>query len=215
MKPKYVVLLMVGSILITAGAMAGGYFLSQAEEAEEEQTRTTTQSSQSSTSRLPVQAGSGGGQTLNPSTQAVNGATTPSGQQQSVPGPDEFASYEQYANETSALVSDLSQGTGEEAISGDTVTVVYQGWLTDGTLFDQSRTNAEGQIEAFSFSIGQGQVIRGWEEGIPGMRVGGKRRLVIPSEAGYGSSGQGSIPPDSMLIFDVELVQIQPREPGL
>ena len=129
-----------------------------------------------------------------------------------MPTPDEFEIYEQYAGETSALFGEVAIGNGNEPKTGDTVAVIYQGWLTDGTLFDSSPKNDQGQIEAFSFRLGAGEVIRGWDQGISGMKVGGKRRLVIPPSVGYGENGQGPIPPNAILIFDVELVQIIPAE---
>jgi FKBP-type peptidyl-prolyl cis-trans isomerase FkpA len=96
---------------------------------------------------------------------------------------------------------DLSVGTGTEATAGRTLAVYYSGWLPDGSLFD---SNA-GTNKPFTFVLGQGRVIAGWDEGLVGMRVGGKRKLVIPSDLAYGESGNGSIPPDSVLVFDVEL----------
>jgi len=110
-------------------------------------------------------------------------------------------------------VIDLSQGTGAVAHSGDSVIVQYSGWLTDGSLFDSSRSRGQ----PFPFTIGQGQVIAGWDEGIPGMAAGGKRKLIIPSTLGYGSQGQQDpntgatiIPPDATLVFEVELISVTP-----
>jgi FKBP-type peptidyl-prolyl cis-trans isomerase len=87
--------------------------------------------------------------------------------------------------------------------------MIYQGWLTNGQLFDQSRVNEQNQIEPYVFQLGGGQVIQGWEQGIVGMKEGGKRRLIIPSSLGYGSTGQGPIPANAMLIFDVELLKTE------
>ena len=96
-------------------------------------------------------------------------------------------------------------GTGPSPQTGQSVNVHYTGWLTDGTKFDSSVDR--GQV--FSFQIGRGNVIRGWDEGVASMKVGGKRRLIIPPDLGYGSRGSaGSIPPDATLIFDVELISI-------
>jgi len=101
---------------------------------------------------------------------------------------------------------DLQVGTSTAAKSGDSITVNYTGWLTNGTKFDSSIDR--GQTS--DFIIGVGNVIAGWDEGIPGMKVGGTRLLVIPPTLGYGSSGSGSIiPPDSTLIFEVQLVAIK------
>ena len=102
-------------------------------------------------------------------------------------------------------------GTGAEAMNGQTVTTNYTGWLYDenapdnkGAAFDSTDGGAP-----FSFVLGAGSVIQGWEQGIPGMRVGGTRRLVIPPGLAYGSQGRGSIPPNATLIFDIELVGVQ------
>lgn len=99
---------------------------------------------------------------------------------------------------------DLVEGTGATPRSGQTVQVHYTGTLEDGTQFDSSRDSGR----PFSFRLGAGQVIRGWDEGIATMRVGGRRQLIIPPNLGYGSRGVGPIPPNSTLIFDVELLRI-------
>ncbi len=100
--------------------------------------------------------------------------------------------------------TDLEPGSGAEAIAGQTVTVNYRGTLTNGKEFDSSYGRAP-----FSFRLGGGQVIKGWDEGVAGMQVGGKRRLVIPPDLGYGSRGAGGvIPPDATLIFEVELLRV-------
>ncbi|HKC59238.1 MAG TPA: FKBP-type peptidyl-prolyl cis-trans isomerase [Myxococcales bacterium] len=100
-------------------------------------------------------------------------------------------------------MEDLVVGTGPEAKKGQTVSVHYTGWLTDGKKFDSS--NDHGQ--PFSFALGRGQVIQGWDEGVVGMKVGGRRKLTIPPEMGYGKQGfPGAIPPNSTLVFEVELL---------
>ena len=145
-------------------------------------------------------------QNSNPGLQVLGSESTSSSS--SLPGPEDFDQYEQLAQDDSTSFIDVVEGNGREASVGDTLAVVYSGWLTDGTLFDQSRRNEQGQIEAFTFELGARQVIQGWEQGLLGMREGGRRRLIIPAALGYGASGQGSIPPNSMLIFDVELAQV-------
>ena len=101
---------------------------------------------------------------------------------------------------------DITVGTGQEAKTGDTVSVHYSGYLTDGTKFDSSVDRGE----PFQFTVGAGNVIAGWDEGLVGMRVGGVRQLTIPPDLGYGAAGAGggTIPPNATLIFDVELISI-------
>jgi FKBP-type peptidyl-prolyl cis-trans isomerase FkpA len=107
--------------------------------------------------------------------------------------------------ESGLLYEDVVEGTGEEAVAGRLVTVHYTGWLSDGTRFDSSREHGQ----PFEVPIGQGHVIRGWDEGIPGMRVGGQRKLVIPPVLGYGERGvPGTIPAGATLVFDVELLDV-------
>ncbi|MDX8399354.1 MAG: FKBP-type peptidyl-prolyl cis-trans isomerase [Gallionellaceae bacterium] len=94
---------------------------------------------------------------------------------------------------------------GDIAERGHTVTVHYTGWLTDGTKFDSSR----GRDEPFQFTLGSGEVIAGWDEGVQGMQVGAVRKLTIPAALAYGKEGvEGTIPPNSVLIFEVQLLEI-------
>jgi len=106
----------------------------------------------------------------------------------------------------SLVIDDLTPGTGTEAATGDSVDVHYTGWLTDGKKFDSSKDRGR----PFSFKLGAGMVIKGWDEGVAGMKVGGKRKLMIPPELGYGTRGAGNvIPPNAELIFEVELLKIK------
>lgn len=103
--------------------------------------------------------------------------------------------------------TDQTVGSGPEAKTGQTAVVHYTGWLTDGTKFDSSKDRGQ----PFSFPLGQGRVIKGWDEGVVGMKVGGKRELIIPPELGYGARGTpgGPIPPNAILKFEVELLDLK------
>jgi len=114
---------------------------------------------------------------------------------------------EQKVTTKSGLVyEDIKVGKGAEAKAGDTVTVHYTGWLTNGTKFDSSKD----RNEPFVFHLGAGGVIPGWDEGVQGMKVGGVRKLTIPPQLGYGASGAGGvIPPNATLVFEVELLGVK------
>jgi FKBP-type peptidyl-prolyl cis-trans isomerase FkpA len=119
--------------------------------------------------------------------------------------PSKDAGAKEIVTPTGLKYVDLKVGAGAEAKAGDTVEVHYTGWLLDGTKFDSSRDSNR----PFRFKLGAGQVIKGWDEGVAGMKVGGKRKLTIPPELGYGRQGAGSvIPPGATLVFEVELLGI-------
>jgi FKBP-type peptidyl-prolyl cis-trans isomerase FkpA len=100
---------------------------------------------------------------------------------------------------------DIKEGTGDVATAGRPVSVHYTGWLTNGTKFDSSKDRGQ----PFEFPLGGGRVIRGWDEGVQGMKVGGVRKLTIPAELGYGARGAGGvIPPNATLVFEVELLKV-------
>lgn len=109
------------------------------------------------------------------------------------------------ANQGELIIEDIEVGTGDAVVeAGDDIVIHYHGTLTDGTVFDSSVDRGE----PFQTQIGVGQVIQGWDEGVIGMKTGGKRKLTIPPQMAYGEQGVGSIPPNSTLIFEVELVEI-------
>lgn len=126
------------------------------------------------------------------------------GQHATAPGSDKV---------TKLKIIDTKVGTGAEAVAGKMVTVHYSGWLYDdtkqnhhGVQFDSSRSHGH----PFSFMLGAGRVIKGWDQGVAGMKVGGKRTLIIPASLGYGARGAGSdIPPNAALVFDVELLDVK------
>jgi FKBP-type peptidyl-prolyl cis-trans isomerase len=109
------------------------------------------------------------------------------------------------AQGTNLKVEDVQIGTGDVAAAGKKVTVHYTGTLTDGTKFDSS----VDRNQPFTFTLGAGEVIQGWDQGVAGMKVGGKRKLTIPPSLGYGSRATGPIPANSTLIFDVELLKVE------
>ncbi|MEO8847951.1 MAG: FKBP-type peptidyl-prolyl cis-trans isomerase [Casimicrobiaceae bacterium] len=108
---------------------------------------------------------------------------------------------------------DIKQGEGAEAQTGKVVVVHYSGWLYDATAPEGKGKKFDSSLDRkvpFGFYLGEGKVIKGWDQGVVGMKVGGKRRLIIPPELGYGSRGAGGvIPPDATLIFDVELLEVK------
>lgn len=108
-------------------------------------------------------------------------------------------------NKDGFIIEDITDGTGDVAVSGKMITVNYKGTLTNGKQFDSSYDHGT----PFSFQLGAGDVIKGWDQGFAGMKVGGKRKLTIPPELGYGVNGAGaSIPPNATLIFEVELLKV-------
>jgi FKBP-type peptidyl-prolyl cis-trans isomerase FkpA len=107
--------------------------------------------------------------------------------------------------ESGLVYEDISEGAGDVATAGKMVSVHYTGWLTDGTKFDSSKD----RNDPFMFPLGAGHVIRGWDEGVQGMKPGGVRKLTIPPQLGYGARGAGGvIPPNATLVFEVELLKI-------
>ncbi len=147
--------------------------------------------------------GSGG----SPSASAARCATTPTGS-------DRFVNPVHLTTTADGLqYGDIVTGTGPAPQKGDNVTVQYTGWLTNGCVFDSSR---EPGRTPFQFVIGATppNVIAGWEEGVLPMHVGGKRRLVIPPSLGYGAAAQGPIPPNSTLVFEVQLLAVGPPPPS-
>jgi FKBP-type peptidyl-prolyl cis-trans isomerase FkpA len=122
------------------------------------------------------------------------------------PEPAASATGTKTADVTELVIKDVKVGTGAVAKSGQSVTVHYTGWLTDGTKFDSSVDSGQ----PFTFNLGAGEVIKGWDEGVAGMKVGGKRTLTIPPAKGYGDAGAGGvIPPGATLVFDVELLGVK------
>ena len=157
----------------------------------------------SANSSNPAQLGSG------QSNSTIAGSTSASSSSTTAPGPETFKQYEQYKDSPAALFGDIQVGTGAEATANKKVGIFYKGWLTDGTLFDQSRADDSGKLQPFVFTVGARNVIVGMEQDIVGMKVGGTRRMIIPPAVGYGAQTQGNIPANSVMIFDVQLVAVE------
>lgn len=119
--------------------------------------------------------------------------------------PSQFGQYDSYRDKPTAMFGDVIVGTGAAVTRGSAVTVNYRGWLTNGTLFDESYSTKNG----FTFTEGAGKVISGWEEGVFGMKIGGRRLVIVPPALGYGSSVHGPIPGNSVLVFEIELVDVK------
>lgn len=123
--------------------------------------------------------------------------------------PATFSQYDKYKNDRAALFADLNVGNGAELTANKKAAVYYKGWLADGKLFDMSRADEKGELQPFIFTLGAHQVIAGWEQALEGMKVGGVRFVIVPPAAGYGVQGQGSIPGNSVLIFQVQLLAVE------
>ena len=136
-------------------------------------------------------------QTSSPSATIIDSAT---------PAPEESPEATEMGNVTDLIIEDETIGTGEEATAGKRVTVNYLGTLTDGIKFDSSYDRGT----PFAFTLGAGEVIEGWDKGVAGMKVGGKRKLTIPSTMAYGENGiPGAIPGGATLVFEVELLGVE------
>jgi FKBP-type peptidyl-prolyl cis-trans isomerase len=149
-------------------------------------------------------------------TKKENQAQMPQGQQPPQQAAQQAQTNAQPGNLTSMVtppgaggdlkIEDPVVGTGAEAQPGKKVSVHYTGWLTDGKEFDSSKKSGK----PFEFQLGGGQVIQGWDRGVVGMKVGGKRKLTIPSQLGYGERGAGGvIPPNATLVFEIELLKVE------
>ena len=168
------------------------------------------------TSITPAPTLDSGLQVAGPSSVAANGGNSDSllggtarkqeaPSRNSLPGPSEFKQYEAHRDKPTALYIDVIPGTGKDVAVGSIANVMYRGWLTDGTMFDENYSSRK----AFTFKEGENKVIPGLEEGMFGMKAGGKRRVLVPASRGYGSTVKGPIPANSMLIFDIELLKVE------
>lgn len=156
------------------------------------------------------QLGNGSGQSpLGSSGTGSSSSSSSSGSAPTLPDPSTFAQYEKYKTGTSALFADIQVGTGAELGTNQKAAVYYRGFLTNGSVFDQTKAGSDGKTQPFVFQMGAHQVITGWEQGFAGMKVGGVRLIIVPPSVGYGATAQGSIPANSVLVFEVQLLQVQ------
>lgn len=124
--------------------------------------------------------------------------------------PSAFATHHLVTTVSGLKYQDTTVGTGAEAKSGQTVSVHYTGWLYENNAKGKKFDSSVDRGQPFQFALGAGMVIKGWDEGVAGMKVGGKRMLIIPSDLGYGARGAGGvIPPNATLVFDVELLDVK------
>jgi peptidylprolyl isomerase len=168
-----------------------------------------------SSSVLSVSGGSptnlgqlGAGNNSSQSGGGSSGGNSKSGGSQS-PSPDTFAQYDKYKDAQNSLFGDIAKGDGAELTANKTAVVTYKGWLTNGKMFDASRQNSDGSLQPFVFTLGAKQVIPGFEQGVAGMKVGGSRLVIVPPAVGYGSEAKDSIPPNSLLVFEIKLLSVQ------
>ncbi|HET9098257.1 MAG TPA: FKBP-type peptidyl-prolyl cis-trans isomerase [Candidatus Saccharimonadales bacterium] len=229
-KNKYVIVPAVA--IVTVAVASGAYLLlgeSKANTPNYDVNPTSTllssnNSAQSPSSLNTANSDSSGGLSVSNSTSSdglgeqgqtagtSNSSTSPSSSAASSNNPvnpANFSQYDKYKTATNALFGEIHVGTGTQLTAGHKATVYYKGWLTNGSLFDETKTNTSGNPIPFSFTLGAHQVITGWEEGLAGMKAGGIRLVIVPPAVGYGSQANGPIPANSVLVFEVQLVSVQ------
>jgi FKBP-type peptidyl-prolyl cis-trans isomerase FkpA len=211
-KNKYVlgVLVAVGIFALSAG---GGLLMMNRNAKGQEanlggaaEAATTSQSNTNSNEPITISQDTMTGTQIS---QNSTGSTSASSEASKILDPTTFAQYDKYKDGQNVQFVDLQKGTGTTIAAGSQVAVLYRGWLTTGKVFDESKAGTDGKMEAFGFTEGQHQVIPGWEDGLIGAKDGGVRLLIIPPALGYGATGQGPIPGNSVLVFQVQIVQVK------
>jgi FKBP-type peptidyl-prolyl cis-trans isomerase len=212
-KNKYVVWSLIGLwVLIVVAAGAWGLWKYRLSPADARTSLAAGQNDGSGTGAsgpITINAGDQGGVPLNDGSSADSSTAANSDAVNKLLDPTTFGKYESYKDNQTASFADLNVGSGTAIADGSQVAVLYKGWLTNGKLFDQSRAGSDGKLQAFVFTEGQHQVIPGWEEGLAGAKPNGVRLLIVPPAAGYGAAGSGSIPGNSVLIFQVQVLQVR------
>ena len=211
------------AILVAAGILiigAGAFFVirghdkqSPTEAAQTVGDHTVTLGQDSNSGGLTVngQAGSLGqlNGDSNGQSQGAAGSSSGSSSSSGDVNPASFAQYDKYKSSQNALFGEIQPGNGAALAVGQKANIYYKVWLTNGALVDQSPVSAAGQPQPFTFTLGEHKVIAGLEQGIAGMKVGGKRLIIVPPVVGYGSQGQGSVPANAVLVFEVQLLSAQ------
>ena len=195
MDTKYIAVAVIGVIIV-----AGGLFLWLSPASGTPSVADTA----GANAQLPGTPTNQTGSPVSQQSPSAGAPTTQASQSAAVTSPNEAAKASTMTFPDGLKIQDEVVGTGATAQSGQQVTVNYIGWLADGTKFDASADHGG----TFTFNLGAQQVIKGWDQGVVGMKVGGKRKLTIPPELGYGANGMGPIPPNSTLTFEVELVKV-------
>lgn len=206
-KEKIAIGVGVGIVLALLISIVGyGVWKSRTKMSARSQTSQAETSNDTSDSLLNVKDGSG--VPIGDSSGNSIGLQTDLGQQKSQS--NNFSEYEKYKDEKNSLYADIEVGSGKTVDQTSKVALLYKGYLTDGTLVDESKpAQTGGKIVPLQFKMGAGQVIPGIETGTYGMKLNGKRRIIIPPKSAYGDHSYGPIPPNSVLVFDVELVHVE------
>lgn len=216
LKNKYVVWSSVG-LLVLLSVAAGGWGIWMQRQNSSRAAQAALAASQNdnagtgSSGPITISAGNMNGTPLSDgsSTNQSSSTAADSDTVNKLLDPTTFSKYDSYKDKQTASYADLNIGSGTAIADGSQVSVLYKGWLTDGKLFDQSRAGSDGKLQAFTFTEGQHQVIAGWEEGLAGAKPDGVRLLIIPPAAGYGAQGNSTIPGNSVLIFQVQILQVR------
>ncbi len=193
-----------------AGLAGAGFIVYKKNSSSDEIKSTSSQIVTTSQSGLEVanNAGLGGG--AEDKAQNISGTSTVRNSETTTPATPSFTEYEKYKDAKIALFGEVKEGVGAVVNENDTVQVYYKGYLTNGIVFDnQWPAKAGDKPKPFEFTVGKSNIVTGIHQGIVGMKVGGTRRIIIPPSVGYGEKGQGAIPPDSVLVMDIELLNIK------
>jgi hypothetical protein len=207
----YVTIVVVAIVAVAAGLWWHGHGSrkpkAQGEQTVGDHTISLNQEPAENTGGLSVSGGGASdlGQLSSPQDSDGSGGSSGSGDS----GTYDFTKYDKYKSKKHALFGDITEGSGAKLTQGKKATVYYRGWLTNGALVDQSPKSNDGKLQPFTFTMGSHEVIPGWEEGLYGMKAGGVRLVVVPPAAGYGSEGKGAVPPNAVLVFEIQLAKVQ------